>query len=499
MERRVRIWTFGLLAGVFSTATSILNLIIAFNIINITVLLALRILLFVAFGISLLNLTNLAYFSIFYVKELNSHSLGLKSKTWGLFTGGTFAATVSIAVPGVALIWMVLRRHDLPQRILHTDPLTLIGVSLGTWAVSAIAQAVLYCLLWFWTKSVLRTRRASRMDLDFGIRIPSASMAKRPSTRRNASFGSQDPTVNSPPTTPLSRALSTPRRSSSTKIGQKSSRSKLIRHSNRSSYDDSPFPVGEAITTDSAFDNWDTSSVHYEMRAVIHSSPPVTRSGLETIPGSRPESPANALDGPFLPEANVSSSPQAPTSDSATMVGWSSSPRQLKSSPPSSPPNFSRPTSLSYNKTPPRPERFDPSMHELVHPLFRPTSPGPPPIPLGATAVTVSPLADHLNSPQTLSRLRSGSVPPQGRWRAMLSINRSETQSADDPIPDSPTLGSPGPSIVDDDELPPILPGFVLSAGSRTSLMVYGKRKGLGRNQSSPQASNWDPFDGHMI
>lgn len=46
---------------------------------------------------------------------------------------------------------------------------------------------------------------------------------------------------------------------------------------------------------------------------------------------------------------------------------------------------------------------------------------------------------------------------------------------------DGDSMGSPGPSIVEDDELPPILPGFVLSAGSRSSLVWYGKRKSVKR------------------
>lgn len=81
----------------------------------------------------------------------------------------------------------------------------------------------------------------------------------------------------------------------------------------------------------------------------------------------------------------------------------------------------------------------------------------------------------------------------------MPSIDSSDMQDVDDPEPDSPTLGSPGPSIADDEELPPILPGFVLSAGSRTSLMIYGKRKGLRQGRSMSQLSTGNRLSGHMI
>ncbi|KAI1618239.1 hypothetical protein EDD37DRAFT_259732 [Exophiala viscosa] len=489
MERRTRIWTIGTLAGAFTIASTTLNVVFASNTTNIPVLAALRILLFIAFAISLVDLVCIICFSTIYVQKLCNYSLGGKKKAWGQFVGGVVAAAAGICVSGVTLVWLVIRRSSLPKQVLHTAPTTLLAVWFGLWAVSAILQVFLFCWLGIWTRSVLKSQRASRMDLDFGIRVPSMSMPRRPSTQRtNQTFGSEGVTLNSPPRTPVSRAGSIPRRSSSTRIGPGSSRTKLVRHSNHSSYETISYAAGvyapgETMPTDTAFDNWDTSSVHHEMRAVIHSSPPVPRSGLETIPGSRPESPATALDGPFLPSSPVTSSPHAATSDTATVVGWSSSPRQPKSSPPSSPPNFSRPTSSGQNKpAPPKFEQFDNSMHDLIHPLFRPDSPHPPPIARAGTMVTASPLANEPITPRTLARLRSNTDPGRNHWKAMPSIDRSETRSIESSDPDSPTLGSPslgspGPSIVDETELPPILPGFVLSAGSRSSLVGYGKRK----------------------
>ena len=312
----------------------------------------------------------------------------------------------------------------------------------------------------------------------------------------NQSYDSQQLTLNSPPRTPVSRGESFTRRSSSTKVGPGSSRTKLVRHSNRSSFEVVPFPTGEVMSLDSAFDNWDTSSVHQEMRAAIHSSPPVARVALETIPGSRPGS--TVLDGAVLPEPQSpisSSPPHAATSDTAI---WTSSPRQPKSSPPSRPINFSRPTSRptsSYTDKPPSKfEAFDSSMQELIHPLFRPNSPHPPPIATAGTMVTASPMANTMIKPKTLARLRSNSHPAPGHWEAMPRIYKSETQEDEQYVPDSPTLGSPsmgspGPSVVDETELPPILPGFVLSAGSRSSLVGYGKRKTLKKERSKSSGS----------
>ena len=499
MDRRARIWTIGAVAGIFSIASSVLNVVFATNLGDRAVLSALRILLYIAFIVSLVNLILLAYFCTLFVKDLNSRALSSKGKIWGFFAGGAATAAVSVIVSGVALVWAVTKQNELPP-VLHTAPTTLIGVWFAAWAVSAVLQVILYSVIGVRAKTVWQTQRASRLDLDFRSRAPSMSTVERPTTQHTAqSFGSQELTLHSPPRTPVSRGGSSTRGSSSTRVGTGSSKPKVIRHSNRSSFDVVPFPAGEAMSIDSvAFDNWDTSSVHQEMRYAIHSSPPVTRAGLETIPGSRPES--TDLDGQILPDSPISSSPpHAATSDTATAVGWSSSPRQLKSSPPSSPVNFSRPTSRPtsshYNKpAPPKFERFDSSMQDLIHPLFRPNSPRPPPIATAGTMVTASPMANTTITPRALARLRSNSHLSAEHIKAVPVTDQSETQSVEQYLPDSPTLGSPslgspGPSIVDEAELPPILPGFVLSAGSRSSLVGYGKRKSVKKDRPESQVS----------
>jgi len=104
-------------------------------------------------------------------------------------------------------------------------------------------------------------------------------------------------------------------------------------------------------------------------------------------------------------------------------------------------------------------------------------------------------MANQTITPKTLARLRSNSETAPAHLKAMPSIDQSETQSIEDSVPDSPTLGSsalgsPGPSIIDDEgDLPPILPGFVLSAGSRSSLVGYGKRKSVKKDRPKSQVS----------
>ncbi|EXJ57094.1 hypothetical protein A1O7_07438 [Cladophialophora yegresii CBS 114405] len=502
MERRVKIWAIGALAGAFSIASSILNVVFATNVGNITVLSALRALLYVTFGASLVNIAVLALFCTSFVKKLDSHSLGSKAHTWSYVASGTSIAVFGILVSGVVLVWLAMRQSDLPTRILQAAPTTLIGIWFATWAIASVLQIVLYCLLHSWVRNVLTAQRASRLDMDFRARAPSLSTTLRPTTQHTTqSFGSQEPTLHSSPRTPISKGESlTRRRSSSVKVGAGSSSSKVVRYSNQWSSEAIPFPAREAMSPDSAFDDWDTSSVHREMRAAIHSSPPPTSGGLETIPGSPAES--TILDGPFLPEPQSpisSSPPHAATSDTAV---WSSPPGQLKSSPPSSPINFSRPTSRptsSYNnkQPPPQFEPFESPKQELIHPLFRLNGTRPPPIPTAGTMVTASPMANTLITPKTLARLRSNSPPVHKCEDIMPSIDKPTTDGDEPSVPDSPALGvtplgSPGPSIVDEDELPPILPGFVLSAGSRTSLVGYGKRKSIkkGRTKSSGSVTN---------
>jgi len=494
METHTTARTLGSLAAVVNVASLILNIVFASNGAKIRVLsAALPTLLFVAVAVNVLATVSLVWFSTVYVTNLSILSPGLRTSTWRLFVSGAALTTAAIVVSGVTLVWLVAQQKDLPKKLSHQSSIALLGAWLALWALSCLLQIPLYTVLGVWTrKRTVQSRSVGGLGVDFNIRLPPTDEVKSHARDTKQSFHSEDVTFNSPPQTPTSgRGSTMVRRSSSTRMGPGSSRTRLIKGSACSSID-SAFPAGEAVSIESAFDQWDTSSVHHEMRAALHSSPPVTRSGLETIPGSRPESPSHALDGPFLPSSPtmtmMSSSPRTAWSDTATALGrkLSFSPRQPTSSPPSSPPNFSRSASSSYHKPSLLPES-GPSMHELIHPLFRPNSPHPPPIAIAGTMVTASPLAEQVITSETLARLRSNTL-PAAYGKAVPSIDQSETRSNhSDPGsgPDSPSLGSPGPSIVDEADLPPILPGFVLSAGSRSSLVNYGKRKSVKKGDRS--------------
>ena len=501
MEQAVKIWILGGCGLAFNIAGLVFNILVATSLADTKPLDSLRALLFVSLGLSVVAITSLPYFAYFFVRKLQRKSFTLTSTSWWILVYGASVAAVSLILTGVVLVWSVTQQADVPKTVVGLHPMTIIGLWFGAWGVTLALQIALYVMLGLWTRQILKVQSVGRLDLDFGIRLPPMDEI-RPQTQDTQhsqhTFASQDMTLHSrsPPRTPTSRGPPSSTRSSATRIGPGSSRIKLVKGSARSSLDAPPFLAGEAMSIDSAFDNWDTSSVHRELRVAAMHSPPATRAGLETIPGSRPESPANALDGPFLPPSpTMYSSPHATSSETAEAIGWDpTSPfRQQDSTPPSSPPNFSRPTSSQYNKPLGAPfggTLQSSPMQDLIHPLFRPNSPEPPPTAISGSMVTASPLASQPITPKTLARIRStGHIT---HWKATPSVDESKRPSTAGSLCSSAGIGSPGPSIVDDDEWQPptVLPGFVMSAGQRSSLVGYGKRKSVKERRFSQMSAN---------
>jgi hypothetical protein len=469
MQKPIIARTLGGLATASMAAATAFNVVFAFSLSDAKP--AIQLLAFVAFAINLLVIATLIFLTTFYVGKLRLNPVGLRRHLcWRFVAMGIIVTIVSLPLPLITLISLMRASKNLPRLIVHQPVKTMLVAWLALFGVSVLLRAAFFTFTAVWTKQTLHTQAPDEQSLDLDFGIGSTAMVEgRPDTRGTArSFQSQDNTLASPPRTPTTpRPKSSLRSSSSTKVGPGSSRTKLIQDSAKSSFDFPAFPAGEALPLDNGFDRWDTSSVHQEVRATLQSSPPVTRSGLETIPGSRPESPANPLDGPFLP-----SSPHAATSDAGTAADWmpSSSRKASSSSPPSSPPNFSRPTSSQRNKA-----GLHSNMEELVHPLFRASSPHPAPIAAAGTIITASPMAGQAITPWTLNRMRSGTIPQS----STTNVPASNAPSINGSASGGPGPGSPGPSIVEEEDLPPILPGFVLSAGQRSSLVGYGKRKSV--------------------
>lgn len=513
MHNLARVWLVGCLATAATTASTVLTAILAVTTTsNDRLPSALRVLLFVGLGFSFLESLSLIYFTAFYVRNVRNQYLYLKKTVWSVLGFGVVVGFVAAALSLLTLVWLVIEQSKLSQRILGSMPIVWLATWFGCWGLSILSQFILFVILGIWIKQHLESQSNGRIDIDSGTRVPPTTQEVAVEELR--SVYSRETTIAELPRTPTAKRsgsdLQQPAPGMAPLVAT-TSRTRLVgpNLSAKSSMD-MAFPAGEARPIDNAFDHWDTSSVHDEIRAAVGAMP-ISRGVLETIPGSRPESPAEAEEGPFLPESPhispshtaspppqiASSPPQAITSDTATALGdWSSSPSRNipTSSPPSSPPNFSRPTSKQKNQ--PLIPSFETSMQEIIHPLFRTSSPHPPPIATSGTMVTASPLANQPITPRTLASLRShsksasavniGYTKPTGHWRAMPSISqaseRRPSTSGSIVGPGSPPPGSPGPSIADEEELPPILPGFVLSAGQRSSMLGYANRKSVKRD-----------------
>ncbi|KAI9873885.1 MAG: hypothetical protein M1830_010429 [Pleopsidium flavum] len=386
----------------------------------------------IAAGIlQILSLGTLGYFTYQRSKPPGNdgHQRRLRQRS-SLYILGGLPAVLAAALTVLTFSWMKIRFDDVQGLIPGRRTSELLTSAFVVWGCSVVAQAA------FYSASLLRTRLSPEED---GTSSTSANFEEvtqmqetsRPNTTESMQSQSfQILAVQKPHRSPTSsEAISSLRSSLSVVVRPMTSRTKLLTRQRSSPCDSksSSFetPSRERMTQENGFDTWDTSSVGPQIReTVLQSSPPSAGSGLEPIPGSRPESPANALDGPFLPQ----------------------SPSQRT-------PNFSRPSTRQRSS----------SNEDHIHPLFRTSSPTPPPTPTPGTVVTAAPMAGQVINGRILNRMRSGSLPSSpsplvhsesfDTW----SLARSTTP---------PTR----------EKTPPI-PDFVLSAGTRASFVGYGKRK----------------------
>ncbi len=474
-------WALAGLSLVLLVVATILNAIFAFSS-HISVA-GIQLLAIMAFATNILAICGFSFMISHYIPRLKGTSSRWSAAlVWRFFALSLSIASVAALLTFTTLIWAAVRMADPSHQLVARPSRTYFIAWFTIWVICAVLQTGTYAFVAWWTKRALHSHTLAAMDLDLGVESPEMeqpSMQPRPTSE---SFRSQDPTLTSPPQTPTTMGKSSPFRLSHSggKGAATSSRTRLVhstsftKDSTKSSFD---YATSEAVSIDHPFDNWDTSGLARDVRTTLHSTPPATRTGLETIPGSRPESPAKALDGPFLPET-----PNAAASDPSTAVeshGRSSTSRASISSPPSSPPNFSRPTSRQVNQP-----NMSSALHQavvgtpgedMIHPLFRPNSPHPAPTASVGTVVTASPLAGRSITPKTLVRMRSASLPQQSSpliEEETLPLDTNTEAARND-------AGSPGPSIVEDDESGAVIPDFVLSAGERSSLVGYDRRKSI--------------------
>jgi len=267
-----------------------------------------------------------------------------------------------------------------------------------------------------------------------------------------------EPAIPSSPLAPLPSPTFSSRSSHSLKSWRDSlqqvvrpvtSRTKLISRPSTNRDTRSIYSDGRSIDSVSqadGFEAWDTSDVDPCAREVsfqsardatmlspkdgASQSAPSRGTALEPIPGSRPPSPARALDGPFPLVSDGRESPAlAP--------------------PPKMLPDLSRPPS--------------PVVSEAhIHPLFRTESPTPAPPTTPGTTVMASPLATQMIPcpPRPYSRMRSNSSRAASPSPLLHSQSLSSLRNA------AGTRRSPSPP---QRAITPPIPDFVLNTSPQNS------------------------------
>ena len=283
-------------------------------------------------------------------------------------------------------IWNYVRNVNHPNsRYLFTKNLSKAGF--GVWTVSLIAQATLFTLV-FWPK---QQQIAPPTPQELTQRhSPGRSVKRRHSDLTSLTPPSTPPGV-LPKSEPSSPKFSSPTKASfqysvNQVIGPMTSKTKLLLRQQSFSRDSNSHPSTretslEALRQEDGFESWDTSRVEEadDGHTLLKSVRLRLESRLETIPGSRPVSPANPLNGPFpehieddvrLPESPIHSPLHSPSSDASSFI------------------------------FPPPPTRPDSSAGQShIHPLFRSESPGPAPVASPGTVITASPYAGQVVSP----------------------------------------------------------------------------------------------------
>ena len=235
-----------------------------------------------------------------------------------------------------------------------------------------------------------------------------------------------------------------------------STRLLLSRERSSSSTTSNGYRERESIAED-GFDSWDTSGVDPQNRqAALQSTSPSGGPFLETIPAS----PTNSRS----PSPNDSLSLDPPRTRNRSR-------------------SYSPAGSQRVGRAPALTQSDGTEAH--IHPLFRSDSPTPPPLATPGTMVLASPNAGQVisdrQSIRSLHRMRSGSLPTtpsplsrQGSFDEFAPL-RPAARDRERETPPASILEAPEE---EERKLTPPIPEWILSAGARSSLSDYSRRKG---------------------
>lgn len=317
----------------------------------------------------------------------------------------------------------------------------LMSAKFAVWALSTLTQAIFFVAATRWlplsTGTVCKGSPYESMGQEMRQHSPAMSIRigdDKPVTKPLAS-----PTFS---TDSLQSSRNSWRSSLQQAVRPITSRTKLL--SKASSFRESgSFRSGNTTRTNSmtqsdGFETWDTSSVDQQIRDAVMQQQdkpfgPGRGTRLDPIPGSRPVSPAYALNGPFPLEPIVSLEDlRAPT------------PAFMSESP-----QVSRPTT---------PTNIDDAN---VHPLFRSDSPHPPPPASPGTVVVASPFSGQvIQRPPTIRSVRSRA---DSRTRGQTPFYDGQSIRSNASMR---SLRSPSPPAR---EITPPVPEFILGDSPRVS------------------------------
>ncbi|KAF2160835.1 hypothetical protein M409DRAFT_59623 [Zasmidium cellare ATCC 36951] len=318
-----------------------------------------------------------------------------------LFTTWIPGALSCLAGTILSLITLALTIHFADEKMLKEDSDFAVGTrgiaaaGLAIGIIGLISQTAFYVLVW------PPSERGFAQPVEILEERPSPprSLMRRSISVHMASLGPSSPKFfrsHSEPGSP-SLAASSPRSSfrdsASQALRPMTSKTRLLLHTSFASKDSRSVqaePMVEVMRQNDDFENWDTSAVEEDGYASpFGSKTKMTR--LETIPGSRPVSPAHPLDGPFPDEEGIAPDqlplPESPFQSPISPLSPNSETSSLRS--------MRRPTTRRKNS--------NANDQSFIHPLFRTESPAPPPLTSPGTVIHASPYAGQIVSAENMA------------------------------------------------------------------------------------------------
>lgn len=357
--------------------------------------------------LDILALTALLMFTL--IQSWRSHRV----LSWTRAQKGTIV--VAVILPSVTasilsiyvLAWIHRNRPFVEQANAQWNVPHLMDAALAMWVLSVIAQTVFFTLC-------LKSSKPDTVIVSPGTGVYSVEAAYKESSPISMAVFSQPAFSRSAPDSPTfsnftSSPIASVRNSMTHFLRPVTSKSRLI-SPRKDSYSKETAGIVSEMTSEPVRheDGFETWEIDPQLDHPDPSSPTqgLGHSRLETIPGSRPVSPAHPLDGPFPSEAADPEDvplPDSPPRPWVLELAGQQSPTSTPASPilkTFTPPFARRPSATSISND-----------QSHIHPLFRTDSPTPPPTASPGTILTASPWGGQIVDPEhPLSRGRGNSA-----------------------------------------------------------------------------------------